>query len=123
VVFPARRRIIEIRGCFWHRHPGCKCASTPATRWEYWQTKFATNVARDMRNLAVLHAAGWSVLVVWECEVANPSLAERLTEFLGPPGRNTRSRDISGRSTRVVSQLEPPAQLFRGHGSRCSSDR
>jgi G:T-mismatch repair DNA endonuclease (very short patch repair protein) len=86
VVFPARRRIIEIRGCFWHRHPGCRCASTPATRSEYWQTKFATNVARDVRNLAALHAAGWSLLVVWEFDVANPSLAERLTEFLGPPG-------------------------------------
>lgn len=91
LVFPARRKIIEVRGCFWHRHSGCRSASTPATRSDYWQTKFATNVARDERNLAALRAAGWSVLVVWECEVANPSLARRLTGFLGPPGQQTRS--------------------------------
>jgi DNA mismatch endonuclease Vsr len=91
LVFPARRKIIEVRGCFWHRHPGCRCASVPATRKEYWQTQFATNVARDERNLTALRAAGWLVHVIWECEVTHPSLALRLIGFLGPPGRQTRS--------------------------------
>lgn len=87
IVFAGRRKVIEIRGCFWHRHPGCARTATPATRREFWQAKFNTTIARDARNLTALEAAGWSVLVIWECEIGDADLAKRLQCFLGPPAR------------------------------------
>lgn len=85
IVFSARRRIIEIMGCFWHRHPGCVFATSPSTRKEFWQSKFETNVSRDAENMCLLESLGWRVLVIWECEVIGSDLPERLRGFLGRP--------------------------------------
>ncbi len=86
IVFPGRRKIIEVRGCFWHRHPGCSYAATPKTRSEFWTSKFEATVERDERNLTALEASGWSVLVLWECEINDGHLIDRIRRFLGPPG-------------------------------------
>ena len=56
-----------VHGCFWHRHEGCHYTTTPATREEFWQAKFAANVERDRRNRDALLVAGWRVAIVWEC--------------------------------------------------------
>jgi DNA mismatch endonuclease Vsr len=87
LVFPRHHKIIEVRGCFWHRHPGCIYAATPRTRPDFWRTKFADTVLRDSRNVASLQAKGWAVLIVWECETATPDLGDRLRRFLAgqPP--------------------------------------
>lgn len=82
IVFPSRCKVIFVHGCFWHRHPGCEKASTPKTRTEFWNAKFDANVARDQRKIAELERDGWSVMVVWECEMASDDLADRLTSFL-----------------------------------------
>ena len=88
LVFPTRRKVVFVHGCFWHRHPGCKKASTPTTRRSFWETKFDQNVERDVRKEVQLMAAGWEVLVIWECETRDAeAVAARLREFLGPPGR------------------------------------
>ncbi|USU08915.1 DNA mismatch endonuclease Vsr [Sphingomonadaceae bacterium OTU29MARTA1] len=68
IVLPKYKTVIFVHGCFWHRHPGCPKASTPKTRAEFWQDKFAANIARDDRNETALRAEGWHVLIVWECE-------------------------------------------------------
>jgi DNA mismatch endonuclease Vsr len=86
IVFAARHKIVEVRGCFWHRHPDpvCRNAVLPKVRAEWWAAKLARNVERDARNLAALQAASWSVLVLWECEVRDAeALAARLRSFLG----------------------------------------
>src|SRR3984885_1855585 len=86
IVLPARRKIVEVRGCFWHRHPdpACRNAVLPKVRAEWWAAKLARNVERDARNLAALQAAGWSVLALWEGEVRDEvALAARLRSFLG----------------------------------------
>lgn len=86
IVFTRRRKAVFVHGCFWHRHPGCSKAYTPKTRLDFWQRKFDGNVARDAAALDALKNDGWDVLVVWECEAANPDrLAHTLTSFLGPP--------------------------------------
>lgn len=82
IVFPSRRKVIFVHGCFWHRHPGCKKASIPKTRPEFWNAKFDANTARDQRKIGELEHDGWSVMVVWECELASDDLADRLTSFL-----------------------------------------
>ena len=68
---------IFVNGCFWHRHEGCKTATMPKSNIEFWQTKFDRNVARDRKEHAELEAAGWHVIVLWECEVKKrlPNLA------------------------------------------------
>ena len=83
LVFPSRRAIIEVRGCFWHRHQGCGRASLPKTRSEFWSAKFEANVSRDRRNLEQLEGDGWRVLVLWECEIGRePLLKDRMRRFL-----------------------------------------
>lgn len=69
LVLPRFRVVIFVHGCFWHRHEGCKYATTPATRPEFWQAKFRENAERDQRNIDALLALGWRVAVVWECEI------------------------------------------------------
>lgn len=69
VVLPKYRTAIFVHGCFWHRHSGCRNATTPSTRREFWQEKLEGNVSRDARNCAALEAAGWIVRTVWECEL------------------------------------------------------
>lgn len=73
IVLPKHRTVIFVHGCFWHRHPGCRLASTPKTRQYYWLPKFDANVERDARKILQLEALGWHVLVVWECETKDPS--------------------------------------------------
>ena len=78
VVLPKFRCVVFVNGCFWHRHPGCRFATTPTTRTEFWQAKFAANVARDRRVHEDLRRTGWRPLVIWECEVARPESLDEL---------------------------------------------
>ncbi len=84
MAFTSRKAVIEVRGCFWHRHLNCRTDTTPKTRAEFWAGKFEANVARDARNMEALERLGWRVLVVWECEVADADLGERIRAFLDP---------------------------------------
>ena len=69
LVFPKYRAVVFVHGCFWHRHDGCRYATTPATRPEFWKAKFAANVARDERVNRELLKCGWRVGTVWECRL------------------------------------------------------
>ncbi len=60
---------VFVHGCFWHRHEGCKYASTPKSRIEYWQKKFETNKKRDQQVTEQLLAKDIKVLVIWECTI------------------------------------------------------
>lgn len=83
LVFPSRRKIILVHGCFWHRHSGCKKASIPKSNTEFWTAKFKRNLVRDAEVSEALAAQGWKVLVVWQCELAEPKeLLERVVSFL-----------------------------------------
>lgn len=80
IVLPKYRTAIFVHGCFWHRHEGCRNATTPSTRTEFWQDKFNGNVERDRRNRAALETAGWTVITVWECDLKVD--ADRIVEQL-----------------------------------------
>jgi DNA mismatch endonuclease (patch repair protein) len=83
LVFSSLRRIIEVRGCFWHQHRGCLDSHIPKSRIEYWRPKLEKNQRRDRENEKALRAAGWDVLTIWECEVGERSvLAGRIKGFL-----------------------------------------
>ncbi|WP_455957653.1 very short patch repair endonuclease [Methylorubrum aminovorans] len=74
IVLPKHRLVIFVHGCFWHRHEGCRRATTPKTRAEFWMAKFASNVARDERSMRQLRELGWRVVVVWECELGRADI-------------------------------------------------
>lgn len=85
LVFPARRKVIFVHGCFWHQHadPACKIARRPKSNLDYWLPKLQRNVERDAEHRDRLSALGWQVLVIWECEVKIAvGLPERIVEFL-----------------------------------------
>lgn len=74
IVLPKWNAVVFVHGCYWHRHPGCRFATTPATRVAFWTRKFADNVARDRRNARALRREGWRVFVIWECSLTPRSL-------------------------------------------------
>lgn len=83
LVFPKRRKVIFVHGCFWHQHQGCPRTSLPRTRPEYWLPKLARNVERDGESQARLEALGWDVAVLWECQTEDAdALTQRLRAFL-----------------------------------------
>ncbi|MFZ5883140.1 MAG: very short patch repair endonuclease [Chloroflexota bacterium] len=93
LVFPGRKKIIFVHGCFWHRHEGCSLARLPKTRLDFWLPKLESNRQRDKRVLEQLQALGWDVLVVWECELkAHARLMEKLRNFLEGTGENNEKR-------------------------------
>lgn len=83
IVFSSRRSVIFVHGCFWHSCPYCKKGATrPSSNKKFWQDKLETNRIRDKKNLRLLKASGWKVLVLWECQVAVvPKLLRRLKIF------------------------------------------
>ena len=80
LVFARYRAVVFVHGCFWHRHKGCRYATTPATRSDFWTRKFATNVQRDMNVRTQLASIGWRVAIVWECALRKPSLIPTVTD-------------------------------------------
>lgn len=85
LVFPARKKVIFVHGCFFHMHECRYGQVVPKTNAEFWAKKRRSNVERDKRNIAELEAQGWQALTVWECETRNPEgLPEKIAGFLGP---------------------------------------
>lgn len=83
LVLPRHHAVIFVHGCFWHRHHDCRRASLPKSRTEFWRSKLARNSERDAIAQRQLRAAGWRVLVVWECQTKNlDRLRGRLSKFL-----------------------------------------
>lgn len=83
IVLPRHKKIVFVNGCFWHGHKGCRKSSRPTTNVDFWNSKIDANVARDRKVIRKLRRLGWSVLVVWECELRSPEkLERRLLRFL-----------------------------------------
>jgi DNA mismatch endonuclease, patch repair protein len=84
IVFPGRRVIIFINGCWWHGH-GCKRgARVPKNNALYWRRKIDRNVQRDFASVAALRHSGWRVAIVWECAITRNAedVTARLVRFL-----------------------------------------
>lgn len=72
VVLPRHRLVVFVHGCFWHRHKGCKVATTPKSHRKFWSDKFARNVANDRKHVRQLRRLGWHVVTIWACQLRNP---------------------------------------------------
>lgn len=84
LVFPGRKAVIFVHGCFWHGHDCKRGARTPKTNTKYWTEKIRRNVERDAQAIKDLEALGWRVLVVWECELKSLNkFQHKAQSFLG----------------------------------------
>jgi DNA mismatch endonuclease, patch repair protein len=94
LIFPGRRKVIFVHGCFWHAHPSCPRSKLPVTRAEYWREKIGRNRERDITVCGQLHRLGWLTHTVWECELKDrQTVQQRLIRFLGE-NRATRSSKL-----------------------------
>ncbi len=121
LVFAKYHTAVFIHGCFWHAHD-CALSKPPATRQEFWRTKLAANAARDLKAVDALLAAGWRVLIIWECALRG---TRRLPEggVLDSAAHFVRNGtrqllDIAGSSvdTEVVRKRRPVARTTPSTG-------
>ena len=85
LVLPRHGIALFVHGCFWHQHPdpACPLANRPQSNLDYWEPKLRRNQERDARAQAELEQQGWSVVVIWECQVERENLPELLARSLG----------------------------------------
>ena len=106
IVIPRAKTIVDVRGCFWHRH-GCRESTMPKTNVAFWMEKWSKNVRRDRRNEAAWRAAGWNLIVVWQCALEGPR-AERTLDRIAAKVSAWAAEAASGVSRRVPHRLELP---------------
>jgi DNA mismatch endonuclease, patch repair protein len=82
IVLPKYKKIIFIHGCFWHGHSCMRGAKLPETRTDFWRNKIISNKNRDYINKNKLEAAGWRVIVLWDCEIRSKVQREKRLELL-----------------------------------------
>lgn len=86
IVFPGRKKVIFVHGCFWHGHDCHRGARLPKTNAAYWNDKISRNRKRDAVHLAALREMGWEALVIWECELSDMTeVMQRAQHFLDSP--------------------------------------
>jgi len=80
IVMPKYKKIILIHGCFWHGHEGCRYFVIPKTRTEWWVSKIRRNKETDLKTIDALQKMGWSIKIIWECELNSPVKEKTLNE-------------------------------------------
>ncbi len=88
IVLPKYRTVVFVHGCFWHGHKGCKVYSVPKTNTDFWMAKVARNQERDQEVWRKLEAKGWSVIIVWECQLKKTKLDETIDRVAAEIVRN-----------------------------------
>lgn len=99
---------IFVHGCFWHRHPGCRRATTPVRNREFWASKFTANVARDAARRAEIEQLGLQTITVWECETEKPAVLDRkLASLLAARHASPRAGDRARAATSAPDGENP----------------
>lgn len=83
LVFPSRRKVVFVHGCYWHGHDCRQGRAQSKSNLAFWTMKLKGNRARDRLNIAALRKLGWQAEVVWQCELKEGTWLERITRFLG----------------------------------------
>ena len=81
IVLAKYKTIIQVMGCFWHGHDGCRYFIIPKTRTEWWINKISTNILNDTKNDNYLRQQGWNVIYIWECQLKKESILDTLTSL------------------------------------------
>ena len=84
IVFPGRRKVIFVHGCFWHQHNirDCSYVHKPKSRLDYWLPKLERNIQRDNENQKEIEDIGWEYIVIWECQINNPDELRKLGKLI-----------------------------------------
>ncbi len=99
LVFPSRRAVVFVHGCFWHGH-ACPLFSWPSTRRDWWRQKIEATRARDSRVRSELADMGWRQLRVWECALKGTrrlelhTLLDQIAAWLDGCGRDSEVRGV-----------------------------
>ena len=121
IVLPKYRTVIFVHGCFWHGHKGCPTSHIPETNTDFWTAKISRNQERDQEVWRQLEAKGWSVIIVWECQLKKAALDETIGRvraeilrngelYLSAQEERRRSREAYRQMRR--QQLEKEAALL-----------
>ena len=117
LVLPKYGVAIMVNGCFWHGHKGCKYATRPKTNMEFWDTKIARNKHRDEVTAAHLEALGWTVIIVWECELRGKEKAEArilvLADEIRSAGELKKQKEERRKLSRATAKREREHMLER----------
>ena len=73
IVLPKHKTVVFVHGCFWHGH-NCPAGKLPETNRDFWRAKINKNKERDVRNTIELEQMGWSIIIIWQCEIKNKKL-------------------------------------------------
>ena len=114
IVLPRYHTIIFVHGCFWHAHKGCDIFQMPQTNRDYWSLKIERNQERDQRVWRELEAAGWSVIIVWECELKKERLndtIDRVEAEIKAAGEKHQQLLNARKEERARTQKEREARL------------
>lgn len=104
LVFPGRRAVVFVHGCFWHACPHCASGRRQVrSNADYWEPKRARNKARDAASKEKLEAEGWTVLTVWACQLKDVATLEGLAAEL----------NVSLRPRRAPRRARPPRSALR----------
>ena len=78
IVVDKLKTVVQVQGCFWHHHEGCKRAKYPRTHVKFWRDKIDGNIFRDKINIDLLQISGWNVIEVWECEINKKRMPKKM---------------------------------------------
>ena len=116
IVLPKYRTVIFVHGCFWHGHKDCRNATTPKTNTDFWTAKIARNQERDQEVWRQLEAKGWSVIIVWECQLKKAVMEEtirRVEKEIHLNGQKHQEEREARKASRLAYQEERKARKER----------
>lgn len=82
IVLPKYKTVIFVNGCFWHGHENCKDFVIPKTRTDWWIDKINQTKIRDLSTSTELESLGWTVKVIWECELKSDKREQVLKDLI-----------------------------------------
>lgn len=105
IVLPQYKTVVFVHGCFWHGHEGCSKYTIPKTNTDFWVAKVSRNKERDQETWRQLEAKGWSVIIVWECELTKarfPETIDRVVAEIRQNGEILRAAKESRKEARAL---------------------
>ena len=66
IVLPKYKTIVDVRGCFWHKHKNCKYGDQVKPDSAILKKRIVDAELRDKRNEKKWSNDGWKVIIVWD---------------------------------------------------------
>jgi DNA mismatch endonuclease (patch repair protein) len=82
IVLKKLKTVINVHGCFWHGHKGCKLFKMPKTNNDFWKHKISNTIQRDKIAEETLKNDGWTVITIWECSLRPNKREKTLSDLL-----------------------------------------